>query len=78
MFLPPLRLSTLTHILRTIEQTAGKEGKQVGVPMESEAFVSHVRGLLADVQAALLAQATAFRCAWAGLNACVLHGAAPR
>ncbi|KIZ05449.1 prolyl-tRNA synthetase [Monoraphidium neglectum] len=39
----------------------GKEGKQVGVPMAPEAFIPHVQGLLAEVQAALLAQATAFR-----------------
>ena len=40
---------------------AGKEGKQMGVPMEPAAFIAHVQGLLAEVQAALLAQATAFR-----------------
>lgn len=39
----------------------GKEGKQFGVPLEAGAFVAHVQGLLADVQAALLAEATAFR-----------------
>ena len=43
--------------------TAGKEGKQVGVPMEPAGFVAHVQGLLAEVQAALLAQVTAFRVA---------------
>lgn len=33
----------------------------MGVPMEPAAFVAHVRALLADVQAALLAEAKAFR-----------------
>ncbi|KAK9843430.1 hypothetical protein WJX81_002046 [Elliptochloris bilobata] len=39
----------------------GREGKTFGVPLESGAFVAHVRGLLDDVQASLLAEATAFR-----------------
>ncbi|GLC44306.1 Proline--tRNA ligase, chloroplastic/mitochondrial [Pleodorina starrii] len=39
----------------------GKEGKQMGVPMEAPAFVAHVRGLLDDIQAGLTAQAAAFR-----------------
>ena len=29
---------------------AGKEGKQFGVPMEAEGFVTHMRALLEDVQ----------------------------
>lgn len=40
---------------------AGKEGKQMGVPMEGPAFVSAVRELLGQVQDSLLASATAFR-----------------
>lgn len=40
---------------------AGKEGKQFGVPLEPEAFVAHVNGLLEEIQDALLAQARAFR-----------------
>jgi len=39
----------------------GKEGKEMGVPMEPEVFVSRVQGLLDEVQEALLAQAQAFR-----------------
>lgn len=33
----------------------------MGVPAEPEAFVAHVRGLLADIQEGLLRQAKAFR-----------------
>ena len=40
---------------------AGKEGKVMGVPLEAGAFVGHVQGVLEEVQAALLADATAFR-----------------
>lgn len=39
----------------------GKAGKQMGVPMEEGALLEHVRGQLADIQAAMLAAATAFR-----------------
>lgn len=39
----------------------GKEGKQMGVPLEGEAFVLHVRQLLDDIQGNLLAQAKEFR-----------------
>ncbi|GBF87895.1 prolyl-tRNA synthetase [Raphidocelis subcapitata] len=39
----------------------GKEGKQVGIPMEPSTFVPHIQGLLTEVQSALLQQATAFR-----------------
>ncbi|EFJ40277.1 hypothetical protein VOLCADRAFT_84558 [Volvox carteri f. nagariensis] len=39
----------------------GKEGKQMGVPMESAAFVAHIKGLLEEVQTGLAAQAAAFR-----------------
>jgi prolyl-tRNA synthetase len=40
---------------------AGKEGKEAGVPLEAGAFVAHVSALLGEVQASLLAEATAFR-----------------
>lgn len=40
---------------------AGKEGKQMGVPMDPPAFVSSVKDLLAQVQDALLAAAAAYR-----------------
>jgi hypothetical protein len=43
---------------------AGKEGKQFGVPAEPTALVAHVSALLDDIQANLLAEATAFRWAW--------------
>ena len=39
----------------------GKEGKTFGVSSEPAEFVAHVRGLLADIQAGMLRQATAFR-----------------
>ncbi|PNH09181.1 Proline--tRNA ligase [Tetrabaena socialis] len=39
----------------------GKEGKQMGIPMEASAFTAHVAGLLEEIQAGLLAQAAAFR-----------------
>jgi prolyl-tRNA synthetase len=39
----------------------GKEGKQMGVPMDPPAFVAAVQGLLGQVQDALLADASAFR-----------------
>ncbi|GIL87293.1 hypothetical protein Vretimale_1754 [Volvox reticuliferus] len=39
----------------------GKEGKQMGVPMEPAVFVAHVQGLLDEIQAGLMAQAAAFR-----------------
>jgi prolyl-tRNA synthetase len=39
----------------------GKEGKEMGVPLEVSAFVFRIQELLDDVQAALLAEATAFR-----------------
>ncbi|KXZ49690.1 hypothetical protein GPECTOR_20g547 [Gonium pectorale] len=39
----------------------GKEGKQMGVPMEAAAFVAHLQGLMDSIQAALTQQATAFR-----------------
>jgi prolyl-tRNA synthetase len=39
----------------------GKEGKEMGVSMEPAAFVGRVKALLADVQAALLQEAAAFR-----------------
>jgi hypothetical protein len=40
---------------------AGKEGKQMGVPMESSAFVGTIQQALGEVQDSLLAAATAFR-----------------
>jgi prolyl-tRNA synthetase len=46
---------------RPTTRTTGKEGKQVGVPMEAGAFVAAVQGLLGQVQDALLAEAVAFR-----------------
>ncbi|WIA20581.1 hypothetical protein OEZ85_004969 [Tetradesmus obliquus] len=39
----------------------GKEGKQMGVPMEASAFVATVQQALGQVQDSLLAAATAFR-----------------
>uniref|UniRef100_A0A7S0RZ60 proline--tRNA ligase n=1 Tax=Chlamydomonas leiostraca TaxID=1034604 RepID=A0A7S0RZ60_9CHLO len=39
----------------------GKEGKQMGVPMEASAFVAHLHKTLEEVQGALLAEARAFR-----------------
>lgn len=39
----------------------GKEGKTFGVPQEPGELVAHVNGLLDEVQAALLAEATKFR-----------------
>jgi prolyl-tRNA synthetase len=39
----------------------GKEGKKMGVPLESGAFVAHVQQLLEEVQEGLLEQAIAFR-----------------
>jgi len=39
----------------------GKEGKTFGVPLEAAGFVAHVEGLLEEIQANLLAEATAFR-----------------
>ncbi|KAK9814281.1 hypothetical protein WJX72_003344 [[Myrmecia] bisecta] len=39
----------------------GKAGKEFGVPMEPEAFVAHIQGLLKEIQSALLEEATAFR-----------------
>lgn len=39
----------------------GKDGKQFGVPLEPAAFTAHVQGLLADIHACMLAEATAFR-----------------
>ena len=40
---------------------SGKDGKEFGVPLETGAFVSRVQSLLEEVQAGLLAKATAFR-----------------
>lgn len=40
---------------------AGKEGKQMGVPLAAEPFVAHIAGLLEEVQGALLQQAREFR-----------------
>jgi prolyl-tRNA synthetase len=40
---------------------AGKEGKQMGVLMDPEAFVYLVQQALGEVQESLLAAATAFR-----------------
>lgn len=34
----------------------GKQGKQFGIPLEPQGFVSHVQGLLDDIQAALYAE----------------------
>lgn len=39
----------------------GKEGKQMGVPLEAEALGKHLREALDGVQAGLLRQATEFR-----------------
>ena len=36
--------------LSLICDNAGKEGKQMGVPAEPQAFVSHIRSLMAEVQ----------------------------
>ncbi|KAL3138343.1 Proline--tRNA ligase, chloroplastic/mitochondrial [Trebouxia sp. C0010 RCD-2024] len=38
----------------------GKQGKQFGVPLEPQPFVSHVQGLLQDIQDSLYADAQAF------------------
>ncbi|KAG7673513.1 hypothetical protein Ndes2526B_g03037 [Nannochloris sp. 'desiccata'] len=40
---------------------SGKDGKEMGVPLESGAFVARVQGLLEEVQTGLLAKATEFR-----------------
>ncbi|KAG2438265.1 hypothetical protein HYH02_010963 [Chlamydomonas schloesseri] len=45
----------------TARRDQGKEGKQMGVPMEPAAFTAHVQGLLDSIQEGLLAQARAFR-----------------
>ncbi|PNW79206.1 hypothetical protein CHLRE_09g406200v5 [Chlamydomonas reinhardtii] len=45
----------------TARRDMGKEGKQMGVPMEAAAFTAHVQGLLDTIQEGLLAQARAFR-----------------
>eukprot|EP00271_Cylindrocystis_brebissonii_P015642 TRINITY_DN385_c0_g12_i2.p1 TRINITY_DN385_c0_g12~~TRINITY_DN385_c0_g12_i2.p1 ORF type:complete len:369 (-),score=103.92 TRINITY_DN385_c0_g12_i2:256-1362(-) len=39
----------------------GKAGKEFGVPMDAEPLLAHVRARLEDIQASLLATATAFR-----------------
>ncbi|PSC72151.1 prolyl-tRNA synthetase [Micractinium conductrix] len=39
----------------------GKEGKQMGVPLEPQAFVAYAQGLLDEIQAGMLAQAKEFR-----------------
>lgn len=56
--LPPL--STCERVCLYCHHT-GKEGKQMGVPMDPPAFVSAVQGLLGQVQDSLLGAATAFR-----------------
>ena len=50
-----------TQQLPTKHTQLGKEGKITGVPMEPAAFVAAVQEQLAEVQGALLAQATEFR-----------------
>lgn len=51
-------IQTLHNLLLLV---AGKEGKQMGVPMEPTAFVPTVQGLLQEIQESLLAAATVFR-----------------
>ena len=39
----------------------GREGKEFGVPIEPQAFVSHIKALLDDIQESLYVEAKAFR-----------------
>jgi hypothetical protein len=55
------RASDIHFVVLHFACPAGKEGKQMGVPMDSPAFVSAIQQALGEVQASLLAAATAFR-----------------
>ena len=49
-----------TELKSELHYRPGKEGKEFGVPLETEAFVGHIKALLDEIQDSLHNQAAEF------------------